>query len=203
MSTPLPSEGKRPHRKTGPKPTFDREDVINQALAIGLDKFTMSEVAKGLGVATSALYRIYSRDTLLTACIEHITDSPREYPDGDWKELLRDYAYYLSRMCSTYPGLAQALLSHPNSLFAYQKHVTNLLERLNDAGFSRGQALFAIDVVTNFVFSSGPFRHSFELFAMTDSLPADREDDEEMALRILDKKLDFVVQALETNRPSY
>lgn len=203
MSTPLPSEGKRPHRKTGPKPTFDREDVINQALAIGLDKFTMSEVAKGLGVATSALYRIYSRDTLLTACIEHITDSPREYPDGDWKELLRDYAYYLSRMCSTYPGLAQALLSHPNSLFAYRKHVTNLLERLNDAGFSRGQALFAIDVVTNFVFSSGPFRHSFELFAMTDSLPADREDDEEMALRILDKKLDFVVQALETNRPSY
>ena len=148
MSTPLPSEGKRPHRKTGPKPTFDREDVINQALAIGLDKFTMSEVAKGLGVATSALYRIYSRDTLLTACIEHITDSPREYPDGDWKELLRDYAYYLSRMCSTYPGLAQALLSHPNSLFAYRKHVTNLLERLNDAGFSRGQALFAIDVVT-------------------------------------------------------
>ena len=203
MSTPLPSEGKRPHRKTGPKPTFDREDVINQALAIGLDKFTMSEVAKGLGVATSALYRIYSRDTLLTACIEHITDSPREYPDGDWKELLRDYAYYLSRMCSTYPGLAQALLSHPNSLFAYRKHVTNLLERLNDAGFSRGQALFAIDVVTNFVVSSGPFRHSFELFAMTDSLPADREDDEEMALRILDKKLDFVFQALETNRPSY
>lgn len=203
MSTPLPSEGKRPHRKTGPKPTFDREDVINQALAIGLDKFTMSEVAKGLGVATSALYRIYSRDTLLTACIEHITDSPREYPDGDWKELLRDYAYYLSRMCSTYPGLAQALLSHPNSLFAYRKHVTNLLERLNDAGFSRGQALFAIDVVTNFVFSSGPFRHSFELFAMTDSLPADREDDEEMALRILDKKLDFIFQALETNRPSY
>lgn len=203
MSTPLPAEGKRPHRKTGPKPTFDREDVINQALAIGLDKFTMSEVAKGLGVATSALYRIYSRDTLLTACIEHITDSPREYPDGDWKELLRDYAYYLSQMCSTYPGLAQALLSHPNSLFAYRKHVTNLLERLNDAGFSRGQALFAIDIVTNFVFSSGPFRHSFELFAMTDSLPADREDDEEITLRILDQKLDFVFQALETDRPSY
>ena len=58
-------------------------------------------------------------------------------------------------------------------------------------------------MITNFVFSSGPFRHSFELFAMTDSLPADREDDEEITLRILDQKLDFVFQALETNRPSY
>lgn len=203
MSTPIPSEGKRPHRKTGPKPTFDREDVINQALAIGLDKFTMSEVAKGLGVATSALYRIYSRDTLLTACIEHITEATALTTEGDWKELLRDYAYYLARMCATYPGLAQALLSYPNSLFAFRGGVTNLLGRLDDAGFSRGQALFAIDVITNFVFSSGPFRHSFELFAMTDSLPADREDDEEIALRILDQKLDFVFQALETDRPSY
>lgn len=203
MSTPLPPEGSRPHRKTGPKPTFDREDVVNQALAVGLDNFTMSEVAKGLGVATSALYRIYSRDTLLTACVEHIAAATPLFLGGDWKDLLRDYAHHLSRMCATYPGLAQALLAHPNNLFAFQTNVTNLVEKLGDAGFSRAQSIFAIDVISNFVFSSGPFRHSFELFAMTDSLPADREDDEEIAERILDQKIDFVLRSLETDRPSY
>ena len=106
-------------------------------------------------------------------------------------------------MCATYPGLAQALLAHPNNLFAFQTNVTNLVEKLGDAGFSRAQSIFAIDVISNFVFSSGPFRHSFELFAMTDSLPADREDDEEIAERILDQKIDFVLRSLETDRPSY
>lgn len=53
-------------RKTGPKPKFSAADVIDAVLEIGLDRFTMAQVAKKVGVGAPSLYRIYeSREDLV------------------------------------------------------------------------------------------------------------------------------------------
>ena len=52
-------------RKTGPKPKFTSEDAVMAALRLGIDRFTIAGVATQLGVATSAVYRLFdSRDAL-------------------------------------------------------------------------------------------------------------------------------------------
>ena len=60
-------------RPTGPRPGFSRDDVVDAALEIGIAEFTLTAVAKHLGVAVSGLYRtISSREDLLAACLERI-----------------------------------------------------------------------------------------------------------------------------------
>ena len=55
-------------RKTGPKPKFTSEDAVMAALHLGIDRFTIAGVATQLGVATSAVYRLFdSRDALVHA----------------------------------------------------------------------------------------------------------------------------------------
>ena len=57
--------------KLGRKPAFDAADVVAAAIAEGIDKFTLSAVARRLGVVTGAIYRTFpSRDDLVIACLD-------------------------------------------------------------------------------------------------------------------------------------
>jgi len=59
-------------RKTGPKPKFTSEDAVMAALHLGIDRFPIAGVATQLGVATSAVYRLFdSRDALVLEPGEH------------------------------------------------------------------------------------------------------------------------------------
>jgi len=44
-------------KRTGPRPGFTRNDVVEAALELGIADFTLTAVAKRLGVAVSGLYR--------------------------------------------------------------------------------------------------------------------------------------------------
>ena len=47
-------------RPTGPRPGFSRDDVVDAALELGIADFTLTAVAKRMGVAVSGLYRTIS-----------------------------------------------------------------------------------------------------------------------------------------------
>lgn len=58
-------------RRTGPKPSFNADDVVDAAFAGGLHVMTLAGVARSLGVAPQTLYRVYpSRDAVVVACLE-------------------------------------------------------------------------------------------------------------------------------------
>ncbi|MDK8353019.1 TetR/AcrR family transcriptional regulator [Actinotignum sanguinis] len=101
MRSPL-----RSHKKTGPKPTFTADEAIDAVFEIGLDRFTLGQVAEKLGVATSALYRLFkSREDLMEACLARVSS---EYPPPEGESadaLLRDYANKVWELMDTHPGL--------------------------------------------------------------------------------------------------
>ena len=95
-------------RPTGPRPGFSRDDVVDAALEIGIADFTLTAVAKHLGVAVSGLYRtISSREDLLAACLERIA-AEVDVPGAGrrWPDAVRAHAEAIWAMLERYPGLA-------------------------------------------------------------------------------------------------
>lgn len=147
----------RPRKKTGPKPTFTREDVIHAALNLGVAEFTLADVAKQVGVATSAVYRLFdSRDDLVHACMAHCTktmdwDFPSSTP---WDHALRQWAGRIWNVCDEYPGLDVLLFTVPG-VFVHVRHSINrLIKLLMKQGFSKDDALLAFDFVGDTVISA-------------------------------------------------
>ena len=93
-----------PGRKTGPKPRFHIDDVVRTALTIGLDDFTLADVARALQVTTPSLYRVVAtRDHLIHFCLAAMADSLTLPPNTlSWKEQLRYYAEELWRFAERY-----------------------------------------------------------------------------------------------------
>jgi len=65
-------------RRVGRPPKYSAEDAVLAALRLGIADFTMSDVARALGVTTPALYRRFpGRADLTDACFRHIlSDAP-------------------------------------------------------------------------------------------------------------------------------
>lgn len=142
---------RRVGRKTGPKPRFTKADVINVAVELGLDQFTLGAVAAKLGIATSAMYRLFdSRDALVDACLEQAAaDLGRQLPTGEvpWADLLRAWAETMWDVCEKYPGLSITLFQYPQAFSHIQSYMQSSLEVFISQGFTEAEALFAWDFV--------------------------------------------------------
>ena len=81
-------------RRTGPKPSFNADDVVDAAFAEGLHVMTLAGVARSLGVAPQTLYRVYpSRDAVVVACLERAAATlAAPDPALPWSDQLRDWA---------------------------------------------------------------------------------------------------------------
>nr|WP_300145012.1 TetR/AcrR family transcriptional regulator [Propionicimonas sp.] len=152
MTSPSPRLG----RKTGPKPTFNSQDVINAAVSLGLDRFTMADVAGKIGVTQSALYRLFdSREALLQACLGQAAAAimwPHE--DWPWSDQLRSWAFTVWNVCEQYTGLDQTLLTTPGVHAHIQAGLSGLLEGLQRAGLPRERAKFAISLMGDVVLTA-------------------------------------------------
>lgn len=106
------------HRKTGPKPRFERDDVIEAALRLGLDRFTLGDIAVQLGVSTSTLYRtIRSRDDIIEAALTRVADELHAPdPEADPQTMLTSLATDLWTKMDTYLGLNRVFVSFPPSV---------------------------------------------------------------------------------------
>ena len=143
-------------KRTGPRPGFTRNDVVEAALGLGIAEFTLTAVAKHLGVAVSGLYRtISSREDLLAACLEQIAaqvDVPRS--DANWPEAVRAHVESIWGMLEDYPGLAGVIMKVPWAHQLFTAPVAQACQNLVDGGLSPEDAGVVLDFVGDTVIST-------------------------------------------------
>lgn len=146
----------RTGRRPGRRPAFTARDVVDAALAEGVDHFTLSAVAGRLGVATPAIYRLYpSRDGIVDAALDVIAATIRT-PDlgAHWRDILAFWAEEIWRTCETFSGLNRVVYSYPTA-FAHLEDVVGVyVAALVANGKTAGQAVFALDFIGDTVMSS-------------------------------------------------
>lgn len=142
-------------RKTGPKPSFTREDVVDAAVEIGIDTFTLAQVAKRIGVVTSAVYRRFdSRDDLLDACLAKVASAMAvPEPGMSWQDICRLWAGECWRICEDFPGLARVVFSYGPAFVQVGKVAAAYAAALETHGYSVGQSAFALDFLGDTVLS--------------------------------------------------
>lgn len=149
---------RRAGRKTGPKPRFTREDVINAAVELGIDRFTLGAVAAKLGIATSAMYRLFdSRDALVDACLAQAAAEISMIMLDDelpWPELLRNWAETTWNICEKYPGLDITIFQYTQSFSHVQGFTQHAMGILMAQGFASSEALFALDFIGDTVLAT-------------------------------------------------
>ncbi|MGP6173264.1 TetR/AcrR family transcriptional regulator [Corynebacterium sp. A21] len=142
--------------KRGRKPAFSREDVIATAVEIGIDRATITEISRRLGVVPAALYRLFeSRDDIIHACLDQIQEGYAvPAPGMEWRELLQLWADESWRMCEEIPGLENVLYGMPTAMIHIDNIAKVYAEALVAGGRTPGQALFAISFVSDTVLVS-------------------------------------------------
>nr|WP_297992058.1 TetR/AcrR family transcriptional regulator [uncultured Actinomyces sp.] len=143
-------------RPTGPRPGFSRDDVVDAALEIGIADFTLTAVAKRLGVAVSGLYRtISSREDLLAACLERIAAEVDVPAAGRrWPDAVRAHAEAIWAMLERHPGLAGVIMGVPWAHQLFAGPVSEACQVLVDGGLSTEEAGVVLDFVGDTVIST-------------------------------------------------
>lgn len=140
-----------PVRVTGPgrKPKFREDDVIREAYAQGLDRFTLAGIARHLGVVPSALYRLFpSRDVVVEKCLHRVADDFRlPSPGMSWQEILRSWGAELWRVISSYDGLAALMMQDEYSRHLMDGPGKEYSGALLATGKARGQVVFALRTI--------------------------------------------------------
>lgn len=204
--------------RLGRRPAFSAADAVAAALAEGIDHFTLSAVAKRLGVVTAAMYRIFpSRDDLVIACLDAVGATiARPDPGLSWRDTLRLWADECWRLCEQYPGLSRLVFATPVASTRIADVIAVYAENLAGQGKSRRQAMFALDFLGDTVFSShlgveamrsvnSEGRTGLDL--VRDSAAAEdslfRPEDSWTGRTIMDTKVDFILAGLEHEWPEF
>ena len=143
-------------KRTGPRPGFTRNDVVEAALELGVADFTLTAVAKRLGVAVSGLYRtISSREDLLAACLERIAAQVEiPSPRASWPDTVRVHAEAIWAMLERHPGLAGVIMGVPWAHQLFAGPVSEACQVLVDGGLSTEEAGVVLDFVGDTVIST-------------------------------------------------
>ena len=143
-------------RPTGPRPGFSRDDVVDAALELGIADFTLTAVAKRMGVAASGLYRtISSREDLLAACLERIAAEVDVPAAGRrWPDAVRAHAEAIWVMLERYPGLAGVIMGVPWAHQLFAAPVAQACQVLVDGGLRVEEAGVVLDFVGDTVIST-------------------------------------------------
>ena len=134
--------------RPGRPATIRRHDVIEAAVQlakrVGLDRFTMGQLADELGVAPmTAYHHIANRTELVQLVVEELLNRV-EIPgpdDGPWDVQLKMLEGNVRRELGSIPGIRSALSSDEST--AARRLAEAVLEILRDAGFDERTALLA------------------------------------------------------------
>ena len=204
--------------KLGRKPVFSAGEAVDAAVAEGIDTFTLSAVARRLGVVTAAIYRVFSsRDDLVNACVDRAVASIALPEQGmHWQDTLRLWANECWRLCEEYRGLSRLVFAYP----AAQTRITHIVavyeQNLMAQGKNRKQTMFALDFIGDTVFSSHLGVDSMRALddegksgldtvrdAVGDMDTLFQPDDSWMGRAVMDKKVSFILTGLEQNWPEF
>lgn len=219
---------KRPRlgRKTGPKPQFSVSEIAECALQLGLDRFTMGQLARELGIVPSAIYRyVESREDLVMQALARAGRLLRPPAPGTiWQDVLRTMTDDMWNMFEYYPRLAIALSQTPGAHVHIQKYMRAVVDALVDGGIPGGRerALFAFDFVGDTVMGQRIFLDEMaelnedgtsgldrarQRFEESPYAPVGEDvmyypDDEWVSRQPLDRKVEFIISALELVPPA-
>lgn len=218
-------ERPRVGNKTGPKPQLSANDIAECALKLGVDNFTIGQIAKELGVVPSAVYRhVDGREDIVIRAFIRAGRQLQQVPmDLSWQDLLRWMADDMWRLFDRYPGLAPAVFTTPGAHVGVQKYCDDVVRALLEADFpgGRGRALFAMDMVGDSVTVSRVFHEHLtsvgedgmtglerakKIFQSSAYVPANIKlafapEESWMTRDGLNAQLDFIIEALEVIPP--
>lgn len=142
-------------KKTGPKPSFNKYDLVKAAWRCGITSFTMSSLAKELGVTTPALYRVVTgRDAVIQEAIRQAAIAMYREPEGDARAILRQWADLVWELCAKNPGFSTVIWTQPPISLDSCEVVAPFVQALRAYGVSDSQAAFALDFLTDTVTST-------------------------------------------------
>jgi AcrR family transcriptional regulator len=128
--------------------SITRADVVDAAVhlaeQVGLDRFTMGQLADELGVAPmTAYHHVANRTELVQLVVEHLLDRV-EIPDpraGSWEVRLKTIETNVRRELGGIPGIRTGVAADDSP--ASRRLAEAVLGILRDAGFDETRALLA------------------------------------------------------------
>ena len=134
---------KTPPARVGRPPTVTSAEIAEAALAVGLDRATVRNVADHLGMSVPGLYHhVRTREELLAMAAAHSLGALElpAYHGQEWTEWLLDYARFVYDALVAQPEIiGQVLAGTVNTLRAAQ-HLEGFFEVLGGHGFTVAEA---------------------------------------------------------------
>lgn len=158
MSTyPETAAAGRPRRRGRPA-RIDRDAIVDAALELGLDTFSMQAVADRLGVTSPALYsHVAGRDEVVALAWTRVADELTRVGDvaTDWRGWLREFGAVARRTLAPSVSSLAAGLHHPEA-GARIAVAEPGLRLLMAEGLSPSQAGSAVWLVYRTAITAGP-----------------------------------------------
>lgn len=140
----------RPSRGRGRPSRLSHESIIHSALAmlneVSVDGFSMTALAKRLGVGVMTLYSYFSgRDALLIAVADEIY-SRFEYPaeQGCWQDIVREWMWATARLFERHPVAAKLSLWDGHASPGWLRTWIPVVELIKAQGLDGPQLAFAV-----------------------------------------------------------
>src|SRR6476469_9427377 len=136
------------HARRGRPPKVDRDRIVDGAVRLGLDSFTMQGLAEDLGVSPATLYsHVTGRNEVVALVGTRLHTTMREFETdaADWRAWLIDFAGLVRRELGS---SASTLLNAARDDVTMRIDVGEPgLRLLMDAGFSSLDAAYAVWLV--------------------------------------------------------
>lgn len=157
------------------KGTFGRprllshDEILSCAISIGLDKFTMKQLAAQLGVGTATLYQYFdSRKSLLrAAAIYALADIPWPEDNGQhWSHLARQYMFCLYEFLLAHPSM---IISPHHCDYGFEvrfRLVEGFLRAMHKRGLAESEAMRLFNQLAMIAFAGAveaQRHHEYEL----------------------------------------
>lgn len=188
--------GNRP----GPKPRLTRDEIIEAAVEMGVDRLSIGAVAEHLGVAPGTLYRyVDGLEEIASAAVELVfTRTPLPDARDGWRMFLEDEAALAFELLLRYSGLVQDLGTDLGAVAG--ERLRRIVATLADAGFPPAAAVRVADAVLDIV-ADGAIRTRWVRGA--DGRPGDLSEPARAYVATLDEPVRSEVLAIMTDPRSH
>lgn len=170
MNVVLESKGALEPARRGRPRSLHLEQVLDAALAVGLDRLTMSAVAQRLGVAKAVLYSYVGSREELTRLAGARAAQRHRFPDDNgqaWGTYILEYARALFELLTMDGQLLESLLMGGQAPVVEVDSAEAWLQVMTKQGFSGDEALYLRRAVSAVVVGSAAnFKHGRALEAV-------------------------------------
>lgn len=155
---PAPASASGAGRRRGRPPRISRSQIVEAAVGLGLDSFTMQGIAEALGVTAPALYsHVAGREEVLELVNETLRARLESFSSAatDWRSWLTDFAELIRSHLA--PSMSSVMVDLHGSGTAAQVSVGERgLQLLMDEGLTAAEAGEAVWLVFRVAITAGP-----------------------------------------------